>query len=204
MINQHGRLFYLMGASGSGKDSILSECRKRLSNEPDDTDMRCFIAHRYITRRPELRGENHVWLSDNEFAKRAANHACSMHWRANGFSYGVGLEIDNWLANGINVIINGSRGYLSQAIDKYPYTIVPVHIHVEPEDLRMRLIKRGRESSEEIEKRIHRAVKLNTDLDPCVQTIDNNGSLSSAVDSFFTIMNRECSDRVEYKMEGYR
>ena len=116
----------------------------------------------------------------------------------------VGAEIDNWLASGINVIVNGSRGYLSSAIDKYPHTIVPVHIHVEPEDLRMRLIKRGRESNEDIEKRIHRAVKLNKDLDPCVQTIDNNGSLSSAVDSFFTIMSRESSGRAEYKMEGYR
>lgn len=201
-MNEHGRLFYLMGASGSGKDSILSGSRERLTCSGDYGDMRCFIAHRYITRRPELRGENHVWLSDQEFITRAANQAFSMHWRANGFSYGVGVEIDHWLAQGINVILNGSRGYLPSAMEKYSGVIVPVHIHVDPEDLRVRLIKRGRESSEEIEKRIERAKKLNDGLGSEVRTIDNNGSLSSAVDSFFEIMSRECSDVARYNVEG--
>ncbi|UZE96248.1 ribose 1,5-bisphosphokinase [Alkalimarinus alittae] len=192
MINEHGRLFYLMGASGSGKDSILSGCRERLSNEGLYRDLRCFIAHRYITRRPELRGENHVWLSDEEFSRRVESQAFSMYWKANNFSYGVGVEVDNWLANGINVILNGSRGYLPSAMEKYSNAIVPVHIHVDPNDLRARLIKRGRESAEEIEKRIERAKKLNEGLGSYVQTIDNNGSLSAAVDSFFDIMNTEC------------
>lgn len=201
-MNKHGRLFYLMGASGSGKDSILSGCRKRLSSEGEYLDLRCFIAHRYITRRPELRGENHVWLNSEEFSKRVENRAFSMYWSANSFSYGVGIEIDNWLASGINVILNGSRGYLPHAMEKYSDVIVPVHIHVDPEDLRVRLIKRGRESSEEIEKRIERAKKLNDGLGSEVRTIDNNGSLSSAVDSFFEIMSRECSDVARYNVEG--
>lgn len=204
MMNQHGRLFYLMGASGSGKDSILSGCRKRLSSEDDCRGLRCFIAHRYITRRPELRGENHVWLNSEEFANRVENNAFSMHWSANSFSYGVGVEIDSWLANGINVILNGSRGYLPIALEKYSDVIVPVHIHVDPEDLRMRLIKRGRESNEEIEQRIERAKRLNSGLGSQVQTIDNSGTLSSAVDSFFDVMSRECSDVARYKVEGCR
>ena len=86
-MNEQGRLFYLMGASGSGKDSILSGCRERLSTQGDYRDMRCFIAHRYITRRPELRGENHVWLSDEEFARRVESQAFSMHWQANSFCF---------------------------------------------------------------------------------------------------------------------
>ena len=40
----HG-LFYLMGPSGSGKDSLLRALRERLG-----TDHRIVIAHRYITR----------------------------------------------------------------------------------------------------------------------------------------------------------
>ncbi|WP_250655941.1 ribose 1,5-bisphosphokinase [Alkalimarinus coralli] len=202
MMNQHGRLFYLMGASGSGKDSILSGCRERLSGKEDYDDMRCFIAHRYITRRPELRGENHVWLSDEEFRKRAASRAFAMHWQANGFSYGVGVEVDHWLARGINVILNGSRGYLPSAIKKYPHTLVPVHIHVEPEDLRKRLIKRGRESGDEIERRIERARKLSAGLNQGVKTIDNNGSLTDAVDAFFEIMSRESPTVVDFSREG--
>ncbi len=204
MMNQHGRLFYLMGASGSGKDSILSGCRKRLSSDGDYRDMRCFIAHRYITRRPELRGENHVWLNSDEFNQRVESHAFSMYWNANGFSYGVGVEIDNWLASGINVILNGSRGYLPDVMKKYSDVVVPVHIHVDPEDLRKRLIKRGRESSEEIEQRIDRAKRLNSELGPEVRTIDNNGSLSSAVDAFFEVMNRECTDDLRYNVKGCR
>ncbi|WP_245601050.1 nucleoside/nucleotide kinase family protein [Marinobacterium jannaschii] len=40
-----GTLFYLVGASGAGKDSLLEGVRQRLRPEHY-----CYVAHRYITR----------------------------------------------------------------------------------------------------------------------------------------------------------
>jgi ribose 1,5-bisphosphokinase len=57
-------LFYVMGPSGAGKDSVLRGARAQL--EPAD---RIVFAHRYITRAPEP-SENHIALSPEEFALR--------------------------------------------------------------------------------------------------------------------------------------
>ncbi len=188
MVDRQGTLFYLMGPSGSGKDSLLSGCREHLARGERPVGKKCFIAHRYITRRPELRGENHVWLSDEEFDLRVKSETFSMHWLANGYSYGVGIEIDDWLEKGIDVMLNGSRGYLPKAIEKYGDAIVPIQIHVDSKNLRRRLVNRGRETKDEIDRRIARSTEMNRNLDERVHFIDNNGSLISAIDALVNIM----------------
>ena len=45
------RLFYLVGASGSGKDSLLGYARGKLAGAPD-----VLFAHRYITRPADAGG----------------------------------------------------------------------------------------------------------------------------------------------------
>ena len=59
------RLIYLMGASGSGKDTLLRHLRTAL--RPDEPVL---VAHRYITR-PSGADEASVSLSDTEFQRRA-------------------------------------------------------------------------------------------------------------------------------------
>ncbi len=54
----HGRLFYVVGASGAGKDSLIEYARNALGSRDA-----VVFAHRYITRPPTARGENHVALS---------------------------------------------------------------------------------------------------------------------------------------------
>ncbi|MDX5297933.1 MAG: phosphonate metabolism protein/1,5-bisphosphokinase (PRPP-forming) PhnN, partial [Gammaproteobacteria bacterium] len=99
----NARLFYLMGPSGAGKDALLRHCRQRLMDIP------CLVAHRYITRPPELEGENHIWLPDSEFDARARLGAFAMHWQAHGHRYGIGQEVNHWLDAGTHVLVNGSR-----------------------------------------------------------------------------------------------
>lgn len=169
------RLFYVMGPSGSGKDSLLQMCRERLHDIP------WLVAHRYITRRLEPTGENHIYLSPAEFEKRVNLGAFAMHWQANGHRYGIGLEVDHWLERGINVLVNGSRAYLEQARARYGARLVPVLLCVETERLRQRLISRGRETSAEIAARVERARLLETELPEDVVKIDNNKDLESAV-----------------------
>ena len=52
-----GKLIWLMGASGSGKDSLLTELRQR-----EQTQL--LVAHRYITRAASAGSENHIALSE--------------------------------------------------------------------------------------------------------------------------------------------
>jgi len=144
------RLIYVMGASGSGKDSLMRYAREKLARHPN-----IVFAHRYITRPADAGGENHVSLSPDEFASRAAAGLFALHWQSHGHHYGIGIEINQWLANGATVIVNGSREYLPHVVSRYG-DVVPLLIEVSPDVLRERLLRRGRETREQVEKRLQR------------------------------------------------
>ena len=169
-----GKLYYLMGSSGAGKDSLLKLCLERLQGQP------VLVAHRYITRLPEREGENHIWLPAAEFRKRQALELFAMHWSANGYHYGIGCEIDLWLARGHHVLVNGSRGFLAQAQERYGSALIPVLIRVEPNQLRQRLINRGRETLAEVENRVARAAHFAASIPPGTAMVDNSGELEQA------------------------
>ena len=114
-----GRLFYVVGASGAGKDRVLEYARAHLG----DTHPVMF-AHRYVTRRAVPRSEREVALTDAEFALRKRRGLFVMDWEARGRRYGIGNEINYWLAMGLSVVVKGSRGYLAQALRAYPDMIV--------------------------------------------------------------------------------
>lgn len=146
-----GALFYVIGPSGSGKDSLLRYGRERLAGDPG-----VVFAHRYITRPVELHGENHVALSETEFDARLKAGLFAMHWNSHGLRYGIGREINFWLAKGCNVVMNGSREYLPEARDLYA-NLIAVLVTVSPEVLAARLRARGRETEDQISQRIARA-----------------------------------------------
>ncbi|CAK9885950.1 MAG: Ribose 1,5-bisphosphate phosphokinase PhnN [Candidatus Erwinia impunctatus] len=144
------KLIWLMGPSGSGKDSVLFALR---TLSPDNL----VVAHRYITR-PAWQGtENYISLSEHEFFIREAHQFFSLSWFAHHHYYGIGKEIDLWLAAGVNVIVNGSRAHLRQAELRYNRSLIPVALTVSPDKLRQRLVRRGRENTEDISARLHRA-----------------------------------------------
>lgn len=134
-----GKLIWLMGPSGSGKDSLLAELRLR-----EQTQL--LVAHRYITRDASAGSENHIALSEREFFTRAGQNLLALSWHANGLYYGVGIEIDLWLHAGFDVVVNGSRAHLPQARARYQSALLPVCLQVSPEILRQRLENRGRET----------------------------------------------------------
>jgi len=175
------RLFYVMGASGAGKDSILGYARKRIA--PADN---CVFAHRYITRPSDAGGENHVALTEREFEYRSQSGFFCMEWASHSLHYGVGSEVRLWMEKGTDVILNGSRAYLEQAKLLFP-TIVPVLIRVSPQILRERLIARNRETMDEIEKRIQRATEVSCD-DEGISVIHNDSELSGAGNLFLGLI----------------
>lgn len=151
-----GVLLYVIGASGSGKDSLIGHARFKLAQ-----DANVVFAHRYITRPADAGGENHVALSEDEFESRVTRKLFPLHWHSHGLRYGIGCELNHWLAKGLTVILNGSRAYLHEASRRYP-ELVPVLIEVSPAVLRERLQGRGRETAEDIEARLLRAREFDT------------------------------------------
>lgn len=167
-------LFYVMGPSGSGKDSLLRALRERL--KPADPVV---IAHRYITRAADT-NEASVALSIDEFHRRVQLGCLALHWQSHGLHYGIGVEIEQWLARGLKVIVNGSREYLPLAAARYP-ALCAVHVRVKPEVLAARLRQRGRESESAIAQRLQRATQAFEVPEGCrLVEIDNSGALDES------------------------
>lgn len=182
------RLIYLMGPSGAGKDSVIDAARGRLATIPVD------VVRRVITRSAESIGEQALGVSDERFA--AMQHAgdFAMNWRANGHDYGIPEDINLWLAQGRHVLINGSRDYLPEAQRRYP-DLLPVLVSVSSDVLRQRLLLRGRESLEEIERRLQRNERLRTEAQQwqgreAAQVLDNSGTLEQAVADLMALLSR--------------
>lgn len=144
-----GRLIYLMGPSGAGKDSLIDAARQPLSG------LGCEVARRVITRSAESVGEEAIEVTAEEFTRRVGRGDFALFWQANGLGYGIPVVIDSWLVQGRHVLVNGSRGYLSKARVRYP-DLIPIVLTVDNEVLRRRLLRRARESLPEIEERLQR------------------------------------------------
>lgn len=110
-----GQLFFLVGASGSTNENILRAIR-RVSKGGDSLA----IAHRYITRPPNDRHENHISLTREEFVMRRKAGCFALHWECKGLHFAIGKEVDTWRECGVNVIIKGSHRSLEKALEVYP------------------------------------------------------------------------------------
>ncbi len=164
-----------MGASGVGKDSLLDYLRRRLAGEA-----RVLLARRFITRPAGAGGEAHIAITPQAFRERMKAGGFAMHWRSHGFEYGIDSGIDTHLAEGWQVVVNGSRHYLETAHKRYP-GLRPVLITVSQNQLLARLLARGRESREEIEQRLRRAKELDDRLcERDLLRLGNDGPLEEA------------------------
>ncbi|MGH2291762.1 MULTISPECIES: phosphonate metabolism protein/1,5-bisphosphokinase (PRPP-forming) PhnN [Pseudomonas] len=179
-----GRLIFLIGPSGSGKDSLIDAAREQLVAAGVQ------IARRVITRSAEAKGEAAHGVTAEQFEALCAQGAFAMHWRANGLGYGIPLQVDQWLQAGRPVLVNGSRAYLSEARRRYP-DLLPVLIDVKPQVLRERLLARGRETAHEIEQRLARNSGLQAVADPSVHVLDNSTTLEAAVTRLFKLLHDE-------------
>lgn len=181
-------LIYVVGASGSGKDSLMQYCRQRLAGTSSIQ-----FAHRYITRDAHAGGENHVQLSQVEFDARCQSGLFALHWASHDQHYGIGIEINQWLAKGVTVVVNGSREYMPEARKRYP-ELLAVWIDTAPEVLRQRLRARGRESEALIEARLARHQGMaKSGSDGII--ISNDGVLADAGDALITAIHQASQSR---------
>jgi thymidine phosphorylase len=144
-----GRLFFVVGPSGSGKDTLLNGARQALA-----ADRRVVFAPRVITR-PAGGNEDHLPCDPEEFDRRVASGGFLIHWSAHGLKYGIPMEMADHLASGQHVVINGSRAAVAELLGK-TRNVTLVEITAPPELIAERLMARGREDAEQIRARLAR------------------------------------------------
>ncbi|MCD6292370.1 MAG: phosphonate metabolism protein/1,5-bisphosphokinase (PRPP-forming) PhnN [Deltaproteobacteria bacterium] len=182
---ESGQLFYLMGASGAGKDSLIRYAQQRLIRQKS-----IVFAQRYITRPNNTENDgNHYAIAPAEFEQLLKNDFFALHWNRHGFHYGIRREIDTWLREGKKVVINGSRQYYLTAQKIYPQ-LHAILVKADREILHKRLLTRQRDSPGNIEKRMqwaedHFNFKSQNNL---FSIIENNSSLKIAGEKFLDIL----------------
>ena len=175
-IRRRGRLIYIMGPSGAGKDTLLSALRGHVHGLP------LAFVRRYITRPAGTGAERHIPISRERFEELAATGRFSLQWTSHGYRYGIPSAWDHLLESGISLLVNGSRAAFPQARQRYP-DILPVLITANPALLRARLLARGRESLAEREERLRDAFLPIPEEVSVTQWIhiENSGLLQDAV-----------------------
>ncbi|MFC2968576.1 phosphonate metabolism protein/1,5-bisphosphokinase (PRPP-forming) PhnN [Acidimangrovimonas pyrenivorans] len=176
-----GRLFAVVGPSGAGKDTLLAELR------PARPDLH--IARRVITRPEEAGGEPFEGVDEAEFLRRQAAGAFALHWQAHGLRYGIPASIDQALAEGRDVLFNGSRAMLGEAWELYP-GLTAIHVTARTPVLAERLAARGRESKDEIARRLARS-RYDIPYGVPIRVVENNGALEDAVAAFLRALQPE-------------
>jgi len=143
-----GRLIAVVGPSGVGKDSVMAGIA---AAAPAIRPVR-----RVITRPREMGGEAHIAASETAFARlRDAGRFC-LHWGAHGLYYGIPVRVLSSVQEGAERLVNLSRAALPEAQALFPALTV-LHVTAQPATLAERLANRGRESADEIARRLERA-----------------------------------------------
>lgn len=176
-----GKLIYLMGPAGVGKNSLLRAVHERLESAG------CRVARRVITRSREAVSEDAVEVSPTEFEQLHAKGAFALAWRTNGLGYGIPREVNDWLQSGQSVLVNGSREYLPKALTLYP-DLQPVLVCADIGVLSRRLLARGRESLGEIEARLARNSNFRSAEPANTLILDNSGPLEQTADAFVELV----------------
>ncbi len=167
-------LVLVVGPSGAGKDSLMNGAKALLRG-----DSRILFARRAITRPADPDGEDHEPVSPAEFAARDF----ALSWTAHGLSYGIPADI---MSAAPVVVANVSRGAIAEAAARWPVLVLDVT--APPDVLAARLAARGRESADDVARRLRRSVPIPAGV--AVETIVNDGPLDVGVARFVAVLER--------------
>jgi len=173
-----GRVFAVVGPSGAGKDTLMEAAA---AARPD-----LHLVRRVITRSEAAGGERFEGVSEAEFAARAARGDFVLTWQAHGLHYGIPASIDRAIAEGRDVLFNGSRAMLGAAWETFPNLGI-LHVTAPVPVLADRLAARGRESRAEIARRLARA-SYDIPYHLPVRVVENGGALDQALSDFLAAL----------------
>ncbi|RQO37362.1 phosphonate metabolism protein/1,5-bisphosphokinase (PRPP-forming) PhnN [Herminiimonas sp. KBW02] len=176
-----GCIFFCVGPSGVGKDSLLNWVRAQCAG-----DEKLVFAQRTITRATQG-NEVHEVVDAPGFWRLAASGQFAMVWQANDLCYGVRRGIEADLKAGRDVVINGSRAYVPQLLQAFPDAIV-IWIDANENIVRERLEARQREQGPALLKRLQRAKEFVPTAQGQVIRLDNSGPLDVAGNKLLAIL----------------
>lgn len=168
-----GMMVVVVGPSGAGKDTLMNIAAEHFAGRRD-----VHFVRRVITRDGEAGNEDHLSVSVAEFFAMDRAGSFAVCWDAHGLKYGIPAAVRQELSQGHLVIANGSRSVLDRFQAAFPRLKV-LNITARPEVLAERLIARGRETREDIIKRLERG-SLTVQDTYDVTDIDNSGKLEDA------------------------
>lgn len=176
-----GVMIVVVGPSGAGKDTLMGFAAARLRDQRG-----IHFAQRVITRHSEAGGEDHAAVTQSEFDRRQAKGDFCVSWQAHGLSYGIPASVQSRLDEGDIVVVNGSRSALPHFRNAFSRLKV-VNVVASLDVLTARLEARGRESRDDIVRRLQRSsLEVCGDFD--VTTIDNGGSLEQSGETFADLL----------------
>jgi thymidine phosphorylase len=174
-----GILFFVVGPSGAGKDTLLDGARRLMAG-----DDRFVFARRTITRPADAGGEEHDAITLAEFEKLESEGGFLVSWRAHGLAYGLPSALKDELARGRHVIANGSRAVIGDLAKRVPRLVV-IRVTAPVEILARRLAGRGRETEADIAARLARA-ELSIAADVDVVDVNNDDTTETGIGRFVT------------------
>lgn len=179
-----GNIYIISGPSGSGKDTILKEVLKIRSD--------VFFSISHITRKMrvgEVEGDKYHFISREEFEEQLAKNAFLEYNEYSGNYYGTPkAPIEEHLSKGDDVVIecdvNGASALRDILPDVTSIFIMPPSFEI----LRKRLVGRGTETTEQVERRMNEALNEIRRADEYDYIVVND-DLESAVEDFLTVLN---------------
>ena len=169
----------VVGPSGAGKDTLMDGARAALAG-----DTRFVFARRVITRPAAAGGEDHQPASAEDFAQMRDQGELALWWDAHGLSYGIPAGVAAQAGQGRVVVANLSRGVLAEAVARFPLLVLEI---TAPLELRAaRLAARGRESVEDVARRLSREAPLPEGLD--IRRAVNDGPPEQGVAAVLAVL----------------
>ncbi len=171
----HDLLVFIVGRSGSGKDTVMRNVIDILLMEQIPVN----ILRRSITR-PSDKTEESFYVSKTEFLQKLAEKEFALSWFVYNNWYGCPRALlEDSLQRGEIVLVNISRNCLPQAREKYPQSKI-VLIEVPVKIAEKRIKARGRETDNRLTERLTR-MQEKIDIPAPNKIILNDGDLEKAV-----------------------
>ena len=205
-MKHKGILVVVSGFSGAGKGTLM----KRLIQDYDDYALSISATTR-APRPGEEDGREYFFLQKEQFEKKIAENGLIEYARYCDNYYGTPREyVEKQLEAGRDVILEIEIQGALKVKKQYPDALLLFVMPPSAAELRRRLIGRGTETEEVIEKRMHRAseeaegienyeyIVINDDLDTCVKELHEIIKTSHNT----PLRNEEFIEKIRRDLEG--